>query len=637
MANKYTQPSLSSAVRFTKAPMAEVEFSRMTVSPKVITTYNAGDIIPVYYQEILPHSTYEVDLSFVNRLISATLKPTMGTMQLDLFAYFVPNRIVNESWKNVQGENTSSYWSAPEVELAPLYPKNLTNAVQVPPGSVADYYHYPTQAPISANVLQQCNDLKIRGYIEVYNNFFRDQNYQPPIPYSKLNVYNGFFEPEGSKIFTAISVGGFASVIPNEFVDASDSDGSYSKGAVSKALFGEGTRAPRDFDGNYKQISLPYRLTNFSALDKPLKANKLHDAFTSVLPSPQKGPEVFFGIADTAPVVFDTIESPVAFASGNSLAVKLSSSITPDSRNLFIHSGTSNFSGDESLVYATAGGNAVPTAQAPEITGTNIVGEVDLSKATGVSVSDLRMSASIQQVYEILARGGSRYLEALRSLFGIEAESPFKDVPVQLGHLRRELDLYQVAQTSGSAFGDTAQGNLAGFGYTSNGGNLFHFTALEHGYIHYMLIVRQRNMYSTLFMPDNFRMSTLDFYLPPLANISEQPIRKAILNPFVEDSMEASIGFQEAWWEYRYEPDRLSGYARTGLDGSLGIWTYGDSYDGGFSVVNGNWLKSNAQEVLDRTLAVTSELSPQFIILLEFKVDKMLPMPTYSVPGLDIL
>lgn len=156
MANKFKQPSLSSAVRFQRAPLAGLEMSKMKVNPRAYTTFNAGDIVPVYYQEILPHSTFSVDVDFVNRLLSATIKPTMGAMQLDIFAFFVPNRILNDSWKNVQGENTSGYWSAPEVELAPLYPMQKTESVMIPAMSVADYYGFLLNARF---VLRFCNNL----------------------------------------------------------------------------------------------------------------------------------------------------------------------------------------------------------------------------------------------------------------------------------------------------------------------------------------------------------------------------------------------------------------------------------------------------------------------------------------------
>lgn len=622
MSSKYKQPSIAGATRFSKSPMADVEFSRMIATPKVFTTFNAGDIVPIYCAEVLPHDTISMKIDFVTRLASAVIKPTMGNMQIDFFAYFVQNRVVNESWKNVQGENTSGYWAAPEVELAPLYSFNASSSVQVPVGSVADYYGFPTQEPILAQHLQQCNDLKFRGYIEIYNHYFRDQNYQPPIPYSKLNVYNGFMETVGSPInFTRKGY-------DNTVIDSEDkSDGTYPAGAVVKALFGEGS----------KPIGLSTigpRLTAFSALGKPLKANKLHDAFTSGLPSPQKGPEVYFGVGDSAPVSIDTATAVTEFASGNSLKFKSSSGLSWDERNVI--SATVSPAG----TYTLEVGDAIDSPSGENndtFTGSNLVAVADLTRATGLTVSDLRTAVATQQVYEALARSGSRYLSTLRAFFEIEAESPFADIPVELGHIRRDLDLYQVAQTSASVEGNTAQGDLAAFGYTANSGDLFTRTFLEHGYIHIFAVVRHRNIYSTYLAPDNFRKSTLDFYLPQLANISEQPIRLATLNPFIEDDENKVMAYQEAWWEYRYEPDRVSGEFRTGLQNGLDIWTYADPYDRGFTVVNGEWLKSNSQEVLDRTLAVTSAVANQFIGMFAFEVDKQRPMPTYSVPGLDTI
>lgn len=630
MANKYRQPSLSSAVRFQKAPLAGLEMSKMNVNPRVYTTYNAGDIVPIYYEEVLPHSTFSVDVEFINRLLSATIKPTMGVMQLDIYAYFVPNRIVNESWKNVQGENSSGYWSAPEVELAPLY--NGGDSVQIPPLSVADYYGFGTQAPIPALNLLQCNDLKFRGYIEIYNRYFRDENYQPPINYSKLNIYQGFLTVKGSAL--SVIGGGLPSYSYNAM--NYESDGSFPEGAIAKAIYGEG------YDGDFSvspYMTIPSKLTDFSALDRPLKANKLHDAFTSVLPSPQKGPEIFFGIADTAPVTIDTNETPTLFPSGVALNLRTPNGMLSGGSLMYDmamrSASNSTFTGSPTVKLTS--NPSLVSGDFSAFLGSNLTGIADLSQATGVSINDLRRAAAIQQVYEMLGRNGSRYLESLRSFFGIATENPFKDIPTQLGHIRRELDLYQVAQTSSSVEGETPLGNLSGFGYTAKEGSLFTYTALEHGYVHYLLVVRQRNIYPALLMPDNFRKTTLDWYLPQLANIGEQPVRLANINPFAADGMERTIGFQEAWWEYRYSPDRVSGYCRTGLNDSLDIWTYADEFDSSFDVVDGEWLKSNAQEVLDRTLAVTSDVAPQFIIMLEFKTSKQLPMPIYSVPGLDVL
>lgn len=605
---------MGSGTRFSAAPMSEVEFSRMAPVCRITTTFNGGDIVPFFYQEVLPHSTINVDMDYVIRQ-TTLLHPVMGELISDVFAVWIPNRVVNESWVNTMGENTSGTWVAPEVNLAPLF-DNPNGSVQIPMHSVADYYGFPTQEPMHGSVLCQCNDLKFRGYVEAYNTLFRSQSYQPPLSYSKLNVYNGFLHSRGSVTPLAPGTGGGGwSDVPA----GTKADGSYAAGAVVKTLYGDGATSRTD-------ISIPSRLTNFSALDKPLKACKLHDYFTSALPSPQKGPEVYFGIGQTAPVTIDTAQEITNFTNGGLKLLHGLSSNPPYSDIMVRNTG---------FVQAVAA-DSPDGAATSAITGSNLKGIADLSQVTGVEIDELRTAIAVKQVYETLARGGSRYCsEMLASFFGIEADTPFVDRPILLGRVRRSIDNYQVAQTSPTS-NDSPQGTLAAYSYTKNGGHVFQRTFIEHGYIHYFVVVRQaQNTYTSYFAPDNFRRSNFDFYLPQLANISEQPIRLATLNPFRADSMEKAIGFQEAWAEYRYEPDRVSGQFRSGISGSLDSWTLADDYDSEFTHINADWITSNAEEVINRTVATTSELAPQFKGQFVLRIDKQIPMPTYSVPGLD--
>lgn len=615
--------SVSGVTRFTKSPVSELEYSRMRPTPSLYTTMNAGDIVPIYCQEVLPHETLNVSMDFVIRQ-TTSLTPVMGQMDCDVYAFFVPNRVVNQSWKNVQGENSSGYWNAPEVSLVPLYrtAANVPSTVSIPVGSVADYYGFPTQQGIPVELLQQCHDLKFRGYLEIYNNYFRDENYQPPIPYSKLNLYNGFLEPNGSII--SLDGGANAPLVISTPQGANSvlSDGSVGEGAVVKSVYGDGVRS-------VGQGYLGTRLSSWSALDTPLKANKRHDLFTSVLPTPQKGPQVSFSLGSIAPVTLDTVSDigTISFPSGNSLRFQW------DFPNTLAQPiGTQ---GNNSIVRSLGVPGQTYTTVDNSIIGTNLAGSADLSEATSISVDDLRMSFALQHTYEALARGGSRYRELLASFFELDTIDNFPDTPTLLGKYSRGLDLYQTAQTSASVDGGTPQGNLSAYGYTNSGGYLFNETFLEHGYVHIFAVIRHRNIYSSGISRDNFRLNTLDFYLPTLANISEQPVYTREINAFSPDR-EGVVGYNEAWYEYREEPDRASGLMRTGISGSLGeIWTYADGFDPTFVSVDGDWLKSNSEEVLSRSLAVTSE--PQFRCQFVFKIDKQLPMPTYSVPGLDTL
>ncbi|WGL31151.1 major capsid protein [Dipodfec virus UOA04_Rod_751] len=635
-------------VHFSQAMFGEVESSRMVATPTCITTFNAGDIVPIYCREVLPDESIDMSLDFVIRQ-TTLLTPTMGNMQADVYAFFVPNRVVNYSWKAVQGENISGSWAVnPEISLAPLWKQSSGSKIVdigIPVGSVADYYGFPTQAPIQTSVLEQCNDLKFRGYVAIYNEYFRDQNYQPPIPISYLNVYQDFFRPisgHGPRRVDGFLGDGESSDYTID-ISSTRGDGSFPAGSITNALYGSAGAAYIDsplsvpsesgIDGN--KYSTP-----LCALDTPLKANKLHDYFTSVLPSPQKSGRAVVApvtgvLGAGIPVVTSAIDlpntgsyPPIVFRTTNGAAIE-------DGTGIAL--GETAIGGAETSSLNAATGQVL-TGPYLGLYPTNLVIRQG-AEVSGleIDINDLRMSASVQKVYETLARGGSRYRELLSSFFGLDVDDPFDDIPKCLGHISRDLELFQTAQTSESSSGSTPQGNLAAFGYTSTSGHLFTHRFVEHGYLHVFVVVRHRNLYSTYLARDNFRMNMLDFYTPPLANIGEQPVYLREINPFLSNSNSRGFGYQEAWAEYRYEPDYVSGYMRSGIKNSLAYWNYTDPFDVDLNTSSGEFMRSNSQEVLDRTLAITSAVAPQFKGQFRFIVDKTLPMPTYSVPGLDIL
>lgn len=571
MAQRYVNIITSDQqTHFEQAVTQLPERSRMVARPVRTTTFNAGRLVPIYCREVLPSQTLKINVDFVVREV--TMKaPVLGSLQCDIYAFFVPNRIVYTRWKEVMGENVSGAWAQnSQVSLPNLLPYGapISSSSKFSSGSIADHYGLPTQQVFPNALLAQMNDLRFRGYFEIYNEYFRDQNYMPPIQYSKT-------------------------------------------GSAASSWYNTTSRS--------------------SIFQQPLIVRKFHDYFTSVLPEPQKGEaaKISVSASGSAPVYATTVSLP--------------SDQVPEGMQrsplVFDHA----ISGVAPLVLSQdtlASGNSQYTAGViNELSPINLWANVNVTGAE-IDVSDIRLQSAVQRLYEQLGRVGSRYREYLAGFFGIEVDNPMRDVPTYLGHIKRDLETYQTAQTSSST--DTSPlATLGAFSYTRDGGELFQngsFTAVEHGYIHIFAVVRQRNIYSSYVARDFFRLSMLDFYQPQLANIGEQPVYTREINPFVSDPNNAVFGYQEAWAEYRDEPDTVSGLMRKGLDVSLSAWSYADNLDPDLAVADDDFIMSNAEEVVNETIAVESDPlfgSDQFLGQFVFTVDKELPMPVYSVPELE--
>lgn len=158
---------------FSLNPHVDISRSRFDRSAGVKTSFNVGDIIPFYLEEVLPGDTFQVKSSMVVRM-QTLLTPMMDNVYLDKYYFFVPNRLVWQHWKEFCGENTESAW-IPETEYnIPQLVSPATDGWKV--GSIADYFGIPTGVPgLSVNALP------FRAYALIINEWFRDQNLQDPL------------------------------------------------------------------------------------------------------------------------------------------------------------------------------------------------------------------------------------------------------------------------------------------------------------------------------------------------------------------------------------------------------------------------------------------------------------------------
>lgn len=158
---------------FSLNPHVDISRSRFDRSASVKTSFNVGDIVPFYVEEVLPGDTFQVKSSKVVRM-QTLLTPMMDNVYLDTYYFFVPNRLVWQHWKEFCGENTESAW-IPETEYnIPQLVSPASDGWKV--GSIADYFGIPTGVPgLSVNALP------FRAYALIMNEWFRDQNLQDPL------------------------------------------------------------------------------------------------------------------------------------------------------------------------------------------------------------------------------------------------------------------------------------------------------------------------------------------------------------------------------------------------------------------------------------------------------------------------
>lgn len=136
------------------------------------TTFNAGQVIPFYVDEVLPGDTFQVRTSKVVRM-QTLLTPVMDNVYLDTYYFFVPNRLVWEHWKQFMGENTESAW-IPQVEYE--VPQLTAPANGWEAGTLADYMGIPTGVKgLSVSALP------FRAYALVMNEWFRSENLTDPL------------------------------------------------------------------------------------------------------------------------------------------------------------------------------------------------------------------------------------------------------------------------------------------------------------------------------------------------------------------------------------------------------------------------------------------------------------------------
>ncbi|WJW80026.1 major capsid protein [Bartonella sp. TP] len=519
---------------FSKVPSVKKPRSRFNRSHNHITAFDSGYLVPVYVDEVLPGDTFKMKLSSFSRLATPTV-PVMDNVYMDFHFFYVPNRLLWEHWEQMNGQQDK-----PGAKIDYLTPIFDAGSKGVAVGSLFDYMGVPPKVP---NL--QFSSLFARAYNKIWNDWYRDENLQDPVP---------------------------------EHMDD-------------------------------KTIKLDDTTSKDYVL---LRRNKKRDYFTGALPWPQKGPSAALNFASNADIVSNNI------------------SLNYDT------TGKTPAVGDFTVYYANeidpyypvqvVSGYGTPSAEH------GVVNEISLRNASikvpPVSINQLRQAVQLQRLFELDARGGTRYIEMIQTHFGVTVPDFRLQRSEYLGGGKSIIDFNAIPQTS-STSSTSPQGNLAAYAtqFAKNIGFTRSFD--EHGVILCLASVRVDQKYQYGLPRMYSRRTRLDYYMPVNANLGEQAIMaKELYATGDKTKDEAVFGYQERWSEYRYNPNRVSGKLRSVADAPLDKWHLAQKFSEP-PKLNAEFIKSDPP--LKRMLAVQNE--PQIVSDLYFQIDCTRVMPVYSVPG----
>nr|WNN13267.1 MAG: major capsid protein [Microviridae sp.] len=563
--------------RFAEIPKAQIPRSVFDRSFTTKTAFNSGYLIPVFFDEVLPGDTFDVNASFFTRLATPVV-PIMDNLWLDSFFFFVPYRLVWDHWTNMHGERKN-----PQDSVDYICPTVTAPDGGFGFGSIYDYLGIPPDKKLTVNALP------LRACNLIYNEWFRDENLQ-----SSLTVNTG---------------------------DENDSPSLYN-------LFRRGKRhdyftscLPWPQKGDSVEVSLG------GTAPVQLSANVGYDPARKLVPV-AVNPTTFYATSNLLWPDLNIVSSGPFKLGGYGFSSEAGDAGT---KAPWTKSVTNSNAVNDAQYSSGLGFDGVCAWSVDHLSAV-----ADLSHASPITINSLRYAFQLQKLLERDARGGTRYTELLQSHFGVTNPDLRLQRPEYLGGSSTRITINPVQQTS-STNDTTPQGNLAAYGVGSDVFHGFNRSFTEYGCIIGFVSVRADLTYQQGLNRAWFRKSRFDFYYPVFSHLGEQTVlNKEIFaqGPDVKDGAgnvidEQVFGYQERYAEYRYKPSMITGIMRSTAPQTLDVWHLSQKFES-LPKLNAEFIQD--QPPVNRVVAVQNE--PQFIFDAYFKMKCARPMPVYSVPSL---
>jgi hypothetical protein len=555
---------------FLQVPQMHTSRTRFKRDQTILTTFDSGKLIPFFVDEVLPGDTFQVDTSAIIRMTTPKY-PVMDDAFIDFYYFYCPNRILWDNFKYFMGEVEATPWMQAKTYSVPkirILGNPQDEATKGPKeDSILDYMGIPTKINEKGN----------KNSVEI--------NALPIRAYVK--IWNEYFRDQNIENAATLT-------LDDKTVNYID----------------EG-----------KKQSLNSTLIRASTGGRCLPVNRFHDYFSSCLPYPQRGPEVTVPLTGNVPVGLYKKEDLKEFGTVNgNPAIYFTKNDANGRTGGILNSQTGSRN-------ALVSGSSDPTKYTADVAylGAN------LSAATATTINELRNAIAVQQYYEAMARGGSRYREQVQALWNVTISDKTVQIPEYLGGGRYHVNMNQIVQTSGQqGANDTPIGETGAMSVTPINESSFTKSFEEHGFVIGVMCVRHNRTYQQGLERFWSRTDRLDYYVPQFANLGEQPVKKKEIVLTGTSTDEETFGYQEAWADYRMKPNRVSGLMRSNATGTLDFWHYADNYST-VPTLSQEWMSEGKTEIA-RTLIEQNE--DQFFGAIRVANKTTRCMPLYSVPGL---
>lgn len=387
----------------------------------------------------------------------------------------------------------------------------------------------------------------------------------------------------------------------------------------------EAPYAPDTSDSN-----LTYSATgDWTVGNTPYSINRKADIISTLLPEPQKGPDVLLPLGTRADIITTGTNGQDGYA-----VIPTVNAWNSDTNVAMYTNAVTFANGAQVATLSSTPHNDGDTQVNPNVVFNKM--QVDLENAISSSINDVRESIVAQHIYERDARSGTRAPEMLWARWGVEVDVLELGRPRLLNMNRFPIEFEQVPQTS-SSDETSPQGTLTAFGYTNNRSNEETFSFKYHGTLMCLVAIRFEHKYQQGIPLDDLKKDRFDFWHTEYAGLGDDQVPTAAIYATggATGTIQAGdvLGYAERGYEYKNYLSIISGQARTNYKQSMDYVHLADYY-ATEPVISRSWMKENPDN-LDRTIFVNSETADQWLIdfVAEFEITDTIPL--YSIPGVD--